>query len=172
MKLLKEIYRKNDINLLGKMIFREAVRGIIKHENKLLMVYSTKDGDYKFPGGGVNAGETYEETLIREIREECGAKVTSICSEFGKTVDYDIPMEKEYDVFKMISYYYICDVEAILEKQILDEYEEELGFVPVWIDIDSAIEANKMIIKSNTCNAPRWTQRELFVLELLKKESF
>lgn len=52
------------------MIFREAVRGIIKHENKLLMVYSSKDGDYKFPGGGVDVGETHEEALVREIREE------------------------------------------------------------------------------------------------------
>lgn len=68
------------------------------------MVYSSKDGDYKFPGGGVDSGETYEEALIREIREECGAKVTNICFEFGKMVEYDVPIEKEYDVFKMISY--------------------------------------------------------------------
>lgn len=170
MRLLKEIYIKNDINLLGKMIYREAVRGVIKHENKLLMVYSSKDGDYKFPGGGVNAGETYEEALAREIREECGAMVTKICSEFGKTIEYDVPIEKEYDVFKMISYYYICEVDSVLEEQLLEEYEKNLGFEPVWIDIDSAIEANKKIIGTKTYDAPRWTRRELFVLELLKKE--
>ncbi len=150
------------------MIFREAVRGIIKHENKLLMVYSSKNGEYKFPGGGVDAGETYEEALIREIREECGAKVTDICSEFGKMVEYDVPIEKEFDVFKMISYYYVCDVAPTLKEQALDEYEEDLGFKPVWIDIDSAIEANRAVIKEKADNAPRWTQRELFVLELLK----
>lgn len=170
MRLLKEIYRKNDINLLGEMIFREAVRGIIKNKNELLMVYSSKDGDYKFPGGGVDAGETCEEALGREIREECGAKLTKICSEFGKTIEYDIPIEKEYEVFKMISYYYICEVDPILEEQLLDEYEEELGFKPVWIDIESAIKANKTIIDAKTNDAPRWTRRELFILELLKKE--
>lgn len=152
------------------MLFREAVRGVIKNGNKLLMVYSSKDGDYKFPGGGVDAGETYEETLGREIREECGAKVTKICSEFGKTIEYDIPIENEYDVFKMISYYYICEVDSVLEEQLLEEYEKNLGFEPVWIDIDSAIEANKTIIDTKTYDAPRWTRRELFVLELLKKE--
>jgi 8-oxo-dGTP pyrophosphatase MutT (NUDIX family) len=170
LRLLKEIYRKNNINLLGKMIFREAVRGIIKHENKLLMVYSSKDGDYKFPGGGVDVGETHEEALVREIREECGAKVINIYSGFGKTIEYDIPIEIEYDVFKMISYYYVCNVDPILGEKSLDEYEEKLGFEPVWIDIDSAIEANKTIINTKTYDAPRWTQRELFVLELLKKE--
>lgn len=170
MRLLKEIYRRNNINLSGKMIFREAVRGIIKHEKKLLMVYSSKDGDYKFPGGGIDAGETHEEALVREIREECGAKVIDICSEFGKTVEYDIPIEKDYDVFKMISYYYVCNVDPILRDQFLDEYEEELGFEPVWVDIDSAIEANKTVINSKMYVVPRWTQRELFILELVKKE--
>ncbi len=167
MRLLKEIYRKSDINLLGKTIYREAVRGIIKKNDKLLMVYSSKDGDYKFPGGGVDAGETYEEALVREIREECGATVTKICSEFGKTIEYDIPVEKEYDVFQMISYYYICEVDSVLEEQALDEYERDLGFKPVWTDIESAIKANKTIIETKSHNAPRWTRRELFVLELL-----
>lgn len=152
------------------MIYREAVRGVIKHKNKLLMVYSSKDGDYKFPGGGVDAGETYEEALAREIREECGATVTKICSEFGKTIEYDIPIEKEYDVFKMVSYYYICEVNSVLEEQLLEEYERNLGFEPVWTDIDSAIKANKTIINTKTYDTPRWTKRELFVLELLKKE--
>lgn len=152
------------------MIFREAVRGIIKNKNELLMVYSSKDGDYKFPGGGVDAGETFEEALGREIREECGAKLTNICSEYGKTIEYDIPIERAYEVFKMISYYYICEVDPILEEQLLDEYEEELGFKPVWIDIESAIKANKAIIDTKTNDAPRWTRRELFVLELLKED--
>lgn len=172
MRLLKEIYRKTDINISGKMIYREAVRGVIKRENELLMVYSSKDGDYKFPGGGVDAGETYKDALIREIREECGATVINIHSEFGKTVEYDIPMENEFDVFKMASFYYVCDVDPILGEQFLDEYEKNLGFEPVWIDINSAIEGNRTIIDTKAFDAPRWTKRELFVLELLKKELF
>jgi 8-oxo-dGTP diphosphatase len=169
MRLLKEIHRKTDINLIGKMIYREAVRGIIRRENELLMVYSTKDGDYKFPGGGVDEGETYTEALIREIREECGAIVKNIYNEFGKTIEYDRPMEKEFDVFKMVSFYYICEVEPKLEEQILDDYEKELGFKPVWIAINKAIDANRKIIDSRAHEAPRWTQRELIILELIKE---
>jgi len=70
----------------------------------------------------------------------------------------------------MASRYYICGVDPVLRDQILDDYEEKLGFKPVWIDIDSAIEANKTVIEIKKHNAPRWTQRELFVLELIKKE--
>ena len=170
MRLIKEIYREKDINLLGKQIYREAVRGIIKRGNKLLMIYSSKQGDYKFPGGGVNRGETYQEALIREVREECGARVTSICSDFGEIIEYAIPIEREFDVFKMTSYYFICEVDPILEEQRLDEYEKKLGFIPVWIDIDIAIKANIELINNKATDAPKWTQREVIVLKLIKTD--
>jgi len=160
----------NNINLSGKTILRESVRGIIKRENKLLMVYSPKAGDYMFPGGGIDAGETHEEALAREIREECGARLKSICSEFGKTVEYDIPVEPGYDVFKIVCYYYVCNVDPAFGKRSLEEYEANMGIEPVWVDIDRAIEANKAVIDTKKHGAPRWTRRELFVLELLKKE--
>jgi hypothetical protein len=57
MKLLKEIVKKQGINFDGKAINREAVRGVIIKNNKLLMIYSSKDGEYKFPGGGIDIGE-------------------------------------------------------------------------------------------------------------------
>ena len=60
MELIKEIFHKPGIRKDGKTIRREAVRGIIADGKKLLMIYSTKNGDFKFPGGGVAAGETYE----------------------------------------------------------------------------------------------------------------
>ena len=168
MRLIKEIYRDKDINVLGKQIYREAVRGIIKRGNKILMIYSSKQGDYSFPGGGVDIGETYQEALLREVREECGARVTNICSDFGKMVEYAIPIESEYDVFKMTSYYFICEVDQIFEEQKLEEYEKELGFEPVWIDIDTAIEANLDIINNKVTDAPKRTQREVTILKLVK----
>jgi len=44
-RILQEIFHSNDINLSGKIIYREAVRGIIIDKNKLLMVYFPKNGD-------------------------------------------------------------------------------------------------------------------------------
>jgi ADP-ribose pyrophosphatase YjhB (NUDIX family) len=168
MKLLKEIVRKQGINFGGKAIYREAVRGVIIKNKTLLMVYSSKDGDYKFPGGGVDIGETYETALVREINEECGATVLSINGYLGKVIEFDIPIEEDYDVFKMASYYYICEVNPNLGEQSLDQYERDLGFKPLWIDIDKAISINKMLIGSNYF--PRWTPRETFVLEHIKEK--
>ena len=134
----------------------------------LLMVYSSKAGDYKFPGGGIDRGETHQIALVREIREECGAAVVSIHGELGKVIELDIPLEQEYDVFNMASFYYLCEVDPNFGEQSLDQHEKELGFTPVWVDIDKAISANRMLLGSNTY--PRWTPREIFVLEYIKNE--
>ena len=39
------------------------------------MVHSRKYNYYKFPGGGIEAGESYAEALCREVREEAGLQV-------------------------------------------------------------------------------------------------
>ena len=52
------------------------------------MIYSPVNGDYKFPGGGIEPNEPHIETLRREIREESGATLTQITGEFGKTIEY------------------------------------------------------------------------------------
>jgi ADP-ribose pyrophosphatase YjhB (NUDIX family) len=167
MKLLKEIHRKDNLNFNGKTLSREAVRGIIFKENKILLIHSeNKNYDYKFPGGGINENETFEEALKREILEETGYKVVAVEKEFGKVVEFDIPQEKEFDLYRMTSYYYICSVSDDKIEQKLDNYELDLGFTAEWVDIDKAISVNENLLK--TGNAPRWTKRETYVLKILR----
>lgn len=168
MKLLGEIFRNSGVGTNGKTIYREAVRGVIIRNNALLMVYSQKNGDYKFPGGGVDEGETHAQALAREIREECGAEILSVHDGIGKITEYDIPVEKNADVFKMDSFYYLCEADPVFGKQSLDPYEAKLGFIPVWTDIDKAVCANRMLIKLD--KFPRWTPREIFALEYIRRE--
>jgi 8-oxo-dGTP pyrophosphatase MutT (NUDIX family) len=165
-KILAEIYRHPRVNTQGKTIYRTAVRGVILRGQDLLMVLSSTVGDYKFPGGGVEDGESHEQTLARELLEECGAPLLSVDGELGAIIEYDIPMEAEFDVFKMTSYYYFCQAGDGFGVQNLDDYEKELGFKPVWVNIDDAISTNKSQITSD--NIPDWLQREIFVLEYIK----
>ncbi len=166
MKLLKTIYHEENINLQGRTILREAVRGIIFQEENLLMVYSSVNGDYKFPGGGVNAGESHHEALSREIREECGAEMKQIIGELGKMISYAHALEEDFDTFKMTSYYYFCKIQGELGALALDDYEKDLGFHPKWVDVKTALETNKKVLAESN-PALWWVGREIFVLERL-----
>lgn len=170
MQILTEIHRSEGIDIHGRTIHRTAVRAVVLRGRDLLMIYSSTVGDYKFPGGGVNAGETHEQALRREVQEECGMSLATVGDEIGSVVEYNLPVEKEYDVFRMISHYYRCAVLDGFGAQKLDGYEKDLGFMPVWIDIDQAIEANRQL--SDSDDPPEWLKRELFVLRYLKQNLF
>lgn len=71
------INRQELINKYQKTIHRHAVRAVILDEDRILMVQSNK-GDYKFPGGGIEKGESPEEALVREVLEETGYRVLQV----------------------------------------------------------------------------------------------
>jgi 8-oxo-dGTP pyrophosphatase MutT (NUDIX family) len=167
MKILTEIHRSSGINVKGKTIYRTAVRGVILRGRNLLMIYSSNVGDYKFPGGGVIDDETHAQALSREIQEECGTSITHIGLEIGAVSEYDVAVESEFDTFKMTSRYYQCEVQDGFGIQKLDEYEQVLGFKPVWIDIDQAIRLNKELLHSD--KMPKWLRREIFILEYIRQ---
>lgn len=166
MQILTEIHRAEGINTHGRAILRTAVRAVILRGRELLMVYSSNVGDYKFPGGGVDTGESHLQALARELLEECGASLLSMDGELGAVIEYNFAEEKEHDVFKMTSYYFFCQIREELGSQKLDGYENDLGFQPVWISIDEAILANRSLLDTN--DIPQWLHREIFVLEHIK----
>jgi 8-oxo-dGTP pyrophosphatase MutT (NUDIX family) len=166
MQVLAEIHHSKGINIHGRKIHRHAARALILRGQELLMIYSTKVGDYKFPGGGVDRGESHQRALVREVKEECGMSLLRVGEEICRTVEYDLPMEQEYDVFKMTSYYYGCVVQDGFGPQKLDDYEVDLGFTPVWIDLEKAIEFNTVLLDS--ADPPRWLGREVLVLEYIR----
>ena len=69
MRLLFTIDTK-DYDPEGKAFVRPSARCIAIREGRVAMVYSRKYDYYKFPGGGIERGETREQALIRECQEE------------------------------------------------------------------------------------------------------
>lgn len=167
MEILAEIHRRDGINVHGKTVYRTAVRAVISNGKNLLMIYSSNVGDYKFPGGGVDDGETHAQALQREVQEECGTSLLKIGLGIGAIIEYNIPIENDYDVFKMTSCYYRCSVMDGFGEQKLDGYEQDLGFEPKWIDIDEAIHVNKSLLRSD--KHVEWLKREIFALEYIRK---
>lgn len=170
MRLLAEIDRTPGIPHTGRTVTREAVRAIILEGSQLLMIHSTCDGDYKFPGGGIKKGESHFSAMLREVNEESGAHIRHLRGEFGIVVEYDRPIEKRYDLFKMTSYYYRVDIEPKFGIQHLDNYEYELGFTPEWILVKEAIAINQSLMREQASHVQRWVHRETAVLEVIKNE--
>ena len=56
-------------------VFSYRVAGILIRDGKVLLQKPTNDTGYAFPGGHVEFGETNEDTLIREFKEEIGADI-------------------------------------------------------------------------------------------------
>ncbi|MCH5353505.1 MAG: NUDIX domain-containing protein [Acutalibacter sp.] len=154
-------YREN-----GTVYFRAAVRGIIRQENKYLLI-SGKYGDCKFPGGGVESGENLEEALAREIREETGFTLDP-CSlrKWGEVTERRKGVTA--DVTEMVSHYFFCRLtETPQTQQELDTYEREYEYAPVWLTLEEAIEKNRLALGQT--EVP-WVTRDLTVLKCLRDE--
>ncbi len=163
----KKNYKEN-----GTIFRRPSVRGIIIKEGKVAMMHSLKYDYYKLPGGGIEDGEVYEDTLIREVKEESGLIVKAdTIRDFG----YVRRIEKGRfeDIFEQDNYYYLCEVEEEGGAQSLDDYEEEEQFTLEFVAIDHAIAVNRTANhggKEAVETFKGMVERENRVLELIREE--
>jgi len=159
-------YRQPDVNLSGSTMYRQAYRGIIWIDGKLLMIRSEKYGEMKFPGGGKEKGETTFQALKREIREETGYIIKPHPRYFGHTLEYAKDYKGEYDVFKQESGYYFCEVYPENQGTDYSSYEVEYGYKPVLVTIDEAIRNNEDVPSNDIIP---WRERDTRMLHILKE---
>ena len=102
------------VALLMKQI--EVVAAIIRKGYKIFATqrgYGEWKDWWEFPGGKMEAGETPEEALKREIREELSTEIS--VDEFLCTIEYDYP------TFHLTMHCYLCSL--MTEALHLNEHE-------------------------------------------------
>ncbi len=164
-----KIMRRSDLTLEGLPSIRHAVRAIIIRDEKLLMVYSTVNRDYKFPGGGIKNGEMHTQALRRELCEETGAILDRVSRLGGISLEYDRTKIPGYGYFKMFSYFYLCSIKEETLSPQLDPYEAELGFTPAWVPCAEALKNNEAVLTDTASYQPGWLKRETAVLQILAR---
>ena len=156
----------------GTVGIRPSVRAIIIRGNRLAMVYSEKYDYYVFAGGGINENETYEEALIREIREEMGLEVIrESIKEYGTVVRKE--RGKYDDCFIQENHYYLCNVTDNVLHQKLEDYEAEEMYTQKWVTAEEAIDVNSTHDHSRQENqryCERLMERENWLLRRLLEE--
>jgi len=156
-------------NLSGKVGTRIAARAVILDGDLMFMIHSPDCDEYKFPGGGVEPGETLEEALVREVREELGAVVRRVVFKVGHIVEHYRPKEPYLDVFTMRSFYFLVTVGDERLEQRLEAYESRLGFTPRWVDIDEAISLNEATMAGGSATITRWVARDTWALRRISE---
>ena len=98
------------------MITIEVVAAIIRKDNKIFATqrgYGEFKDWWEFPGGKMEAGETPEQALVREIHEELDTDIS--IDKFLYTVEWNYPK------FHLTMHCYICSL--LSESLHLNEHE-------------------------------------------------
>ena len=125
-----EIYGAN--HMKAYKYIREACRGIVVENGKMLLCYEQKDDQWMIPGGGIEKGETHKECCARELTEETGYIV--------KVKSKVLTINEYYEDWLFISHYFICECIGKRERN-LTQSEIEVGLEPKWLPIEEAIDA-------------------------------
>ena len=130
-----------DANNKNVLMFKRLAKK--NKDSKLLSDGGQLRWNWQFPQGGVNPGETEEETLLRELEEEIGTKDVTIINVSKKRTRYHYPL-KMLKVLHENSYWkpfrgqqqrwfllkLNCDTKHIAFKHQPIEFEEFKWFSP------------------------------------------
>ena len=122
----------------------EAVAAVIQKGNRIFCAQrnlsKSMGGKWEFPGGKIEVGETREEALVREIKEELDSDIV---------VDkYLMSVEHDYPTFHITMHAYLCTL--VKGELTLKEHNDSIWLTKEellsldWADADKPI-VNKVL---------------------------
>lgn len=112
---------------------REAARAVMFKDDKIALIYVSKNKYHKLPGGGIEEDENIQMALEREILEETGCEI-EVISEIGKSIENKYQQKKH-----QISFCFIAKVKSIVSNPSFTEKEKSDGFELMWVTLGEAI---------------------------------
>ena len=122
----------------------EVVAAVIEKDDKIFCAQrnlaKSQGGKWEFPGGKIEEGETKEEALVREIKEELDSEI--VVDKYLMTVEHDYP------TFHITMHAYLCSL--VNGELTLKEHNDSIWLTKEnlltldWADADKPI-VNKLI---------------------------
>lgn len=165
MKLLKEMVHPELVSRQGRILRRQAARGIVLRGEQILLLFTERYNDFSLPGGGVDQDEDIQIALKRELEEETGARDVTVHQHYGYIEEYRPHWKPEYDLMHMTSHFFLCDVAPQLAATRMESYEIANGMKPVWVGVDEALQHNRQVMARQEASMGQSIQRETFMLE-------
>lgn len=108
--------------------------GVIIHNNKLLIHHDLNNGHYALVGGRITIGESSDETLKRELKEEVGKEIE--ITEYITTIEnfFTLNNTKYHEIMFVHKAEFLNDEDKKIETDLKSiEGREDLRFE--WIDL-------------------------------------
>ena len=110
---------------------REACRGVVIKNEKVLLTYEVNTDQWFIPGGGLEDKESMQECCVRELAEETGCVI--------KINQQYLTINEYYGEWLFVSHYHVCDYIGETKRN-LTEREIEVGLEPRWISLREAVD--------------------------------
>lgn len=147
-QVLNMTYSESDplINLEGKVF--QGIHAFCFYKDKMVLVKHPKSG-WMPPGGHIESGESYEETVVREVKEETNMKV--LYQKLIGFIDVEEPdrVVRQTRSFCLVEPYgdFICDEDGeITEIKLIDPKDYKQYFN--WGEIGDRIMERTLEIKN------------------------